>query len=121
LNLDLERAIPAGLIANELILNSIKHGLRERSGLLTVKLARVAAPATLNNDELGWAELVIADTGRGLPPELDPATAKSMGLRLVSMLVRQLRGRLEIRDGIGAAISVTFPLENISSGLEEVG
>jgi PAS domain S-box-containing protein len=121
LNLDLERAIPAGLIANELILNSIKHGLRERSGLLTVKLARVAAPATLNNDELGWAELVIADTGRGLPPELDPATAKSMGLRLVSMLVRQLRGRLEIRDGIGAAISVAFPLENISSGLEEVG
>jgi hypothetical protein len=123
LSLDIERAIPLGLIANELIMNSIKHGLSEGSGLLTVKLSttpqRVEQPEAKHSTAES-AELVIGDTGPGLPPGTDIPKAKSMGLRLVSMLVRQLRGRIEVGPGPGTVISVAFPVR-INSKHEEGG
>lgn len=122
--LDVERAIPLGLIANELLMNSIKHGLSGRSGRLVVKLATIqrrSARDASNRSETEWAELLIADTGPGLPSGIDPAKARSMGLRLVSMLVRQLHGRLETRPGPGAIVSIAFPLEIANPLPEEAG
>lgn len=107
--LHIERAIPLGLIANELILNSLKHGLEGGAGRLMVRLAYV--PASGEALDRGWAQLQVADTGPGLPTGLDVTKTNSMGLRLVTMLVRQLRGRLEIGNGPGARLSVSFPLK----------
>lgn len=114
--LHIERAIPLGLIANELILNSLKHGLKGRPGLLKVSLAYL--PDTIEPDtgatlDSGWAQLRITDTGLGLPPGFDVAGAQSMGLRLVNLLVLQLRGRLEIDNVPGVSATVSFPIENI--------
>ena len=117
LTLHVERAIPLGLIANELMMNSIKYGLSAGAGgkrKLTVRLGglpRDPAPEGSDASRVRWAELHIEDTGPGLPAGLDPAKAKSMGLRLVSMLVHQLHGRLDIRPGPGAAVSVAFPIQ----------
>lgn len=102
IQMHIERAIPVGLIANELILNSLKHGL-PRGGGLTVSLAlRAGAP--------GWGELSVRDSGPGIPSRLDLAQAKSMGYQLVNLLVRQLRAELEIGKGPGASVTVRFPV-----------
>jgi two-component system CheB/CheR fusion protein len=112
--LDIERAIPLGLVANELILNSIKHGLRRRKGRLSIELKMPPPPQDTQSDTGGnarVAELRITDSGVGLPAEFDPARTTSMGIRLVTMLVRQLKGKLEIGPGPGASFTVHFPLQ----------
>jgi two-component system, chemotaxis family, CheB/CheR fusion protein len=115
--LHIERAIPLGLIANELILNSLKHGLNGGPGELRVRLAYLPSQNAQNGaiSDTSWGKLEVVDSGPGLPSGLDVSTTASMGLRLVNMLVRQLRGRLEIGDGRGAKMSVSFPLENVKS------
>jgi two-component system CheB/CheR fusion protein len=113
--LHIERAIPLGLIANELILNSLKHGLNGNPGELRITLEYLndsIQPDAGETLDAGWAQLRVVDTGGGLPAGLDVTRTKSMGLRLVNMLVRQLRGRLDIGEGHGAHLSVSFPLEN---------
>ncbi|HEX4772865.1 MAG TPA: chemotaxis protein CheB [Bryobacteraceae bacterium] len=111
--LHIERAIPLGLIANELILNALKHGLRNKPGKLVVRLAYIpdSEGRASNNGDTGWARLQIIDSGPGLPVDFDAAKTPSMGLRLVNMLVRQLRGRLEIGPPPGANFCVSFPRE----------
>jgi two-component sensor histidine kinase len=113
--LEMEQAIPLGLIANELIVNSLKHGRTGERGHVDVRLTYVngdnATESDANQDQNGsWAELRVADRGRGLPEDLDVASEHSMGFRLIHLLVEQLRGRLEIGEGPGANLAVTFPL-----------
>jgi len=105
LSLHIERAIPVGLIANELILNSLKHGLRSGGNL------RLSFTAAGPNPENTWAVLVIEDSGPGLPAGVDVCSQpQSMGYQLIHLLVRQLRARLEIGPGPGARITVSFPI-----------
>jgi two-component system CheB/CheR fusion protein len=101
----IEKAIPVGLIANELILNSLKHGMPAGVGDLKVKLSSVAREGGPR-----WAELLVEDSGPGLPGNLVPGDAESMGYQLIHLLVRQLRGSLERLPGPGARIAVRFPL-----------
>ena len=106
----IEKAIPIGLIANELIINSLKHGLRNREGNLKVTLK----PRTQEDGTI-WAELSVEDTGPGLPSDFDVSSAESMGYQLVKLLVRQLRARLEIGPGPGARIRIVFPADRSSA------
>jgi two-component system, chemotaxis family, CheB/CheR fusion protein len=99
----IEKAIPVGLIANELIINSLKHGMRDGTGDLKVALRSVA-----RDDGPPMAELCVEDNGPGLPAGFDLPGAQSMGYQLVYLLVRQLRARLEIGPGPGAGITVSF-------------
>ena len=115
--LHIERAVPLGLIANELLLNSIKHGLNGRPGRLAINLQLRPTPvdAPIEHPANGvWAELRVVDTGPGLPAGFDPAGVTSMGMRLIGMLVRQLRGKLAVGPGPGANFSVYFPLDNVN-------
>jgi two-component sensor histidine kinase len=111
--LPMEQAIPLGLIANELIVNSLKHGRQDGTGHLDVRLTYLRDPAGPAADQGGnssWAELRIADRGPGLPKDLDLSSVESMGYRLINLLVSQLRGRLEIGEEPGANVAVTFPV-----------
>ncbi len=102
LNMHIERAVPVGLIANELILNSLKHGVRSGGDLrLSLKTA---------GQDNTQAILVVEDSGPGLPAGLDVAKAKTMGYQLIHLLVRQLRARLDIAPGPVARIAVSFPV-----------
>ncbi len=113
--LHIEQAIPLGLIANELILNSLKHGLKRGAGRLQVHLhyrpGNSSGSGRGENYDEGWAELRLADSGPGLPPGLDLFQTPSLGFRLVKLLVRQLGASFEIGAGPGASFTIAFPLQ----------
>lgn len=99
--LNLDTAIPCGLVLNELVSNSLKHAFPDNeSGTIFIEFT-VEANQQLN--------LIVRDTGRGLPDELDFKKTNSLGLRLVRALTRQLRGTLDIKNNQGACFQITFP------------
>jgi len=98
--LDIDRAIPLGLIINELVSNSLKHAFPDdRSGEITVDLHRTSA-RTLT--------LVVGDTGIGMPS--DPAALRmgSLGLELVRALAKQLHGDLRWEQRAGMIVTLTI-------------
>ena len=102
LSLDLNQAISCGLILNELVSNSLKHGFPDaRPGQLLVEL---------RCESDNCVRLRIADNGVGLPPGLDWRKSQSLGLRIVNILARQLMGTVRREGGAGADFSFTFPL-----------
>ncbi|PPK88156.1 two-component sensor histidine kinase [Neolewinella xylanilytica] len=89
IDLDIDRLIPLGLIANEVITNAIKHAFTLRNAAtLTVELLRDA-------DDI---ELRIADDGRGIRPE-EISGKESFGSLLIHTFAEQLDGRLSIVGG----------------------
>ncbi|HEX5803518.1 MAG TPA: histidine kinase dimerization/phosphoacceptor domain -containing protein [Azospira sp.] len=99
--LDLERAIPCGLLLNELVTNAYKHAFPgERGGEIAIEL-------TMADEEI---ILGVADNGVGLPPESALVASPSLGLQLVPLFVEQLHGTLSVERTGGARFSVRFPL-----------
>ncbi|WP_018260767.1 sensor histidine kinase [Methylobacterium sp. WSM2598] len=98
--LDLRRLVPLALIVAETVTNAVKHAFPdERSGQVAITLDRAG-------DDL---DLAIRDDGVGLPPGFDPETSRSLGLRIVRSLARQLGGEVEITSGPGVTTRVRFP------------
>jgi PAS domain S-box-containing protein len=95
LRLGIDTAIPCGLIINELVTNAYKHAFpNDGVGRVAIALERV------NGSQL---RLEVTDDGRGLPPGFDLQQTRSLGLKLVNTLARQLRGTLEVQSGRGAS------------------
>ena len=104
LMLGVDQAIPAGLILNELVSNSLKHAFPDdRKG-------RIDVEGGLAGD---CVVLLVRDDGAGLPESFDPAQSTSLGLRIVQILSRQLKGSLQIQPGGlkkgGSEFRITFP------------
>ncbi|MDY6782792.1 MAG: PAS domain S-box protein [Cyanobacteriota bacterium] len=98
--LDIDTAIPCGLIVNELISNSLKYAFPgNKKGKIRIQ--------THSNEENNLV-LAIGDNGKGIPPEIDPLTANSLGLKLVRNLTNQLRGELEIKRDCGTHFKLTL-------------
>ena len=94
---EMDQAIPCGLLVNELISNCLKHGFPgERTGSIRVAL-QAAHGSTLR--------MSVADTGIGLPADFESKQARSLGLQLASDLAKQLGGKLEIESGPGSGAS----------------
>ncbi len=115
--LDATRAVPCGLLVNELVSNCLKHAFPdEREGTVQVSLQPVPpAPLPVGGTGLQTRDippaalrLCVSDDGAGLPPGFDLTKLNSLGLQLVSDLTRQLQGTLEISTGPGTRISVLF-------------
>ena len=101
--LDIERAIPCGLIINELLTNAIKYAFPgNRKGVL-----RVAIRNTSDNE----VEIVVSDDGIGIPATLDIRNAKTLGLQLVTTLAQnQLKGRVELERAGGTRFRIIFAI-----------
>jgi len=98
-SLNIDRAIPCGLIVNELISNCLKHAFPNgRSGDIYLSLHSID----------GIIDLVVKDNGAGLPKDLDIRKTKSLGITLVSTLVKQLKGTLEMRSEPGTEFKIRF-------------
>ena len=94
----LDRAVPVGLIVNELVTNSVKYAFDEDGGVINV-VFRV-------DETIGEAELSVGDNGRGM----GPARKGAFGLRLVESLAGQLGGRLTMPEVLkGTLTKLTFP------------
>ncbi len=101
--LAVDKAIPAGLILNELISNALKHGFPNgRSGTIRVELGLASR---------GELRLVVRDDGVGLPPGVDVSDSPTLGLHLVRMLARQLDAKLEVEATDGTCFCLTIPEE----------
>ncbi|HEY9824991.1 MAG TPA: histidine kinase dimerization/phosphoacceptor domain -containing protein, partial [Stenomitos sp.] len=98
--LNIETAIPCGLLINELVTNSFKYAFPEgQAGKISITLARV-------NQHL---DLTIQDDGIGLPPNLDIQSCPSLGLRLVRLLALQLGAEFTLdKPSIGTCFHLVF-------------
>ena len=106
----LDLATACGLLANELIVNSFKHGFADgRSGEVHIAL-KTMPPGP---DGKTIACLRVSDTGVGLAPDFEARLETSLGLKMVTDLARQIGGTLDIESDlpVGAAFTVTFAFD----------
>ena len=99
INLNIETAVPCGLIISELISNSLKYAFpKGRMGEIHVSLKLMGEKFCLT----------ISDDGIGLPEDFDFDKTDSLGLKLVSSLTEQLDGELELDRNNGTKFNITF-------------
>jgi two-component sensor histidine kinase len=99
-SLDIETAIPCGLIINELVSNALKYAFPvNRTGEIQVSLSQES------NQTL---TLMVRDNGIGLPAEFESKKTKTLGMTLVQGLVKQLRGQLQIDSHRGTEFKISF-------------
>jgi PAS domain S-box-containing protein len=99
---DMDTAIPLGIIINELVSNSLKHAFIGRDKAeIRIKLHREEG----SNTNL---ILTVSDNGIGIPKNLNIEELDSLGLQLVTTLVDQLDGELELKRGNGTEFIIRF-------------
>jgi len=100
ITLDIDCAIPCGLIVNELVSNAFKHAFRKsHGGTIVVRMTK---------DDQGKITLAIIDDGIGLPIDFDVSDSSNMGLEIVSLLVSQLDGEIDFVSDHGTRIEIEF-------------
>lgn len=101
LYLGIDKAIPCGLIINELVSNALKHAFPEdREGSMKIRLAQVGAERFM---------VAVSDDGVGFPEGVDHRTTETLGLKLVNILVRQLNGEIELKSEGGTEFAIEIP------------
>ncbi len=101
--LDIDTAIPLGLIANELINNAFKYAFSETdTGKISISLQ--------HHDKNAYS-FIIKDNGKGLPAEINMENTHTLGLKLVLLLVRQIRGEIQYKVENGTEFRIVFPDE----------
>jgi two-component sensor histidine kinase len=99
--LDVDQAIPCGLITNELVSNAFKYAFDQRRGTLLVSFKR-------ERDE---AVLCVQDDGPGLRPSLAVEEPVTLGLQLVQLLTQQLDGKLHVVSRPCTRFELRFPFQ----------
>lgn len=103
----MDMAIPLGLITNELLSNALKYAFEDRDfGEIHIIFSE-GGP--------GQYRLCVKDTGKGLDANLDIDKTKSLGLKLVRTLTRQINGQLTIVPNPGASFEIAFSEERIAA------
>lgn len=99
ITLNLDQAIPCGLIINELITNAMKYAfVTQKEGILKVKLS----------EKEGKIKISIEDNGIGMPKNFNVEEAESLGLQLVYTLIDQLDGTISLKEEKGTKYLITF-------------
>jgi two-component sensor histidine kinase len=99
LSLNIETAIPCGLIINELLTNSIKHAFPNDEGEIYINLRE------LEGDKF---QLIMGDTGQGFPEDLDFQKTDTLGMQLVMSLINQIDGKIEFEKNNGSKFKIIF-------------
>ena len=110
LYLNLDVAIPCGLIINELVSNSMKYAFpQNHDGKIKV---------SLQTDNKEYIVLTITDNGIGIPLNFKTVNPQSLGLELVKLMAKQLNGKMAIDGTSGTVISIVFPQATMNSETE---
>jgi len=107
-SLDIDTAIPCGLIINELVINSLKHGfpLDSESGISGGQKGNISIE--LHSIGNGKLVLSVSDNGVGFPADVDFRNSESLGLKLVNTLTEQLGGVIKLNRANGTEFKITF-------------
>lgn len=104
IELDIDNAVPIGLIINELVSNSYKYAfVGKDNGLISIALSKTSAGELL---------LKVSDNGVGMQQSIEIDKIKSLGLRLVWLLTKQLKGKIEVSTENRMTVSILFPAGN---------
>lgn len=97
---DVDTAIPLGLIINEIITNSYKYAFNDtKENQLKI---------SINKNSKEDFKLIIEDNGPGIPETIELKKVKSLGLRLINRLVKQLHGSIKLSSVDGTRFEITF-------------
>jgi PAS domain S-box-containing protein len=100
ISLEIDTAVPCGLIINELITNSLKHAFPDgRNGEIYIAMKR--------DGDNGYI-LTVKDNGVGMPENIDLDQTITLGLRLVKILTKQLNGSIEVCGNGGIEFIIQF-------------
>jgi PAS domain S-box-containing protein len=100
--LNIDTAIPCGLIINELVSNALKYAFPDARGHIWVQCRLIDA---------NCCELIVGDDGIGLPPDFDSQNTESLGLQLVYGLTQQVGGDIHVDRNQGTQFRITVPIE----------
>jgi PAS domain S-box-containing protein len=117
--LDMDIAIPLGIIVNELVSNSLKHAFPDgKAGEIHISFCKkeiFASKYENFNPCLSWMEkdglnyiLTVEDNGTGIPEEIEFHNADSLGLQLVNLLIEQIDGYVDLNRNNGTRFSIFF-------------
>ncbi|MBN2030057.1 PAS domain S-box protein [bacterium] len=101
--LSIDKAIPLGLILNELLTNALKYAFKGR------KKGRITISLILREDRS--YELVFQDNGVGMPENVDFKKTESLGLYLVKILIEQIDGAVTVKKQNGTIYQIVFPID----------
>ena len=103
ITLEIEMAVPCGLIVNELVSNALKHAFprrRKQRGFLEIAFRRAGDDAALT----------VRDNGVGLPESVSVVKSESLGMKLVGILTEQLGGKVSVKRKPGTEFRINFPI-----------
>jgi two-component system response regulator len=111
--LEIDTAIPCGLIINELVSNSLKYAFPGgKTGKITIDM---------HLEDGNQLILIVSDDGVGLPAGLDFRNTETLGLQLVNTLTDQLKGLIEVQGKQGTEFKIIFPPNGLMKGADYVG
>jgi PAS domain S-box-containing protein len=97
---DINTAVPLGLVMNELISNALKHGFPNgKEGTISLR----------GRDDGNLITIVVKDDGIGIPADFDWKNTTSLGMRLIISLVDQLNGTIDMDTGEGTTFRIQIP------------
>jgi two-component sensor histidine kinase len=98
--LDINTAVPVGLLLNELITNAIKHGFgKDGKGKIGIKLIEV---------DRTKLELTVYNTGKSIPESIDIHKTETFGMQLINILIEQLNGTIQMERKEGTKFLIKF-------------
>jgi PAS domain S-box-containing protein len=117
--LEMDTAIPLGIIVNELVSNSLKHAFPAGGkGEININLCKnenfavkcnVSGPGPDCMEKNGfYYVLTVTDNGEGIPEEIEFQNADSLGLQLINILVEQIDGCIELKRNNGTKFTIWF-------------
>ena len=103
ISVQIQNAMPIGLILNELLTNIYKHACNTETATL-----KITIEAGMINDT--HAAITVSDNGKGLPDGMDLEKPETLGLQLIQQLTKQINGKLDCIDCDGTSLRITFPV-----------
>ncbi len=102
--MNIDTAIPVGLILTELITNTYLHAFpHDQPGEMTIEMEQ--------SKEEDFFRLTVKDNGIGLPQDFSPDEAQTMGWQIIVLLCKQLEGKLRYSSGQGTTVVIEFGLK----------
>ena len=100
INLNINTAIPCGLLINEIVTNSIKHGFNNnKKGEIIIDMKK---------DKNEYLHLVISNNGEALPEGIDYKKPESIGMELIRIMIIQLSAEAELEKEKGVLYKFKF-------------